>query len=144
MATNPENPVRINYSHTSVPHHVDDLRKQAENPQAPRGESGEKGLPMQGVIFDSRDIDLFNQALQDPNHKHRREAVKAMRGFTRSLEKPKGMSISSASREFNVPLNFLWRWSKQRHVITIVSEGIGSGSATYEEKYPESSKLPQK
>jgi hypothetical protein len=106
MATHPEKPVSINYSHASVPDHVDDLHKQAENPQAPREGEREKALPMQGVIFDSRHIDIFNQALQDPNHEHRQAAERAMQGFARAVEKPDGISINSAAREFNVPENF--------------------------------------
>jgi hypothetical protein len=137
MPTNPEHPVRIPYSHASVPDHVDDLQKQAENPQKPREGSGEKVVPMQRVVFDRRHIDLFNQALQDPNHEHRRAAERAMRGFTRAVEKPEkpqGISINAAAEEFNVPENFFWRWSKQRRVIPIVAEGIGQGSPTYIDK----------
>jgi hypothetical protein len=129
IATNPENPIR-HYSHTSVTDHVDDLRKQAKNPQAPRVGNGEKAVPMQRVVFEPRHIDLFNQALKDPNHQHRQEAEKAMRGFTRAVEKPKGMSIRSASRELNVPQAFLWRWTKQMRIIPILAEGSGSGSNT--------------
>jgi hypothetical protein len=54
MATNPDNPARINYSHTSVPDHVADLHKQAENPQTPQPGNGEKAVPMQRVVFERR------------------------------------------------------------------------------------------
>jgi transcriptional regulator with XRE-family HTH domain len=84
----------------------------------------------QGVIFDSRHVDLFNAALRDPNHPNRREAEQAMRGFARAVEKPKGMSIRSAARELNVPQAFLWRWTKQMGIIPVLAEGSGSGSDT--------------
>jgi hypothetical protein len=50
MAVNtPEHSVRIPYFHASVPDHVNDLRKQAENPQSPRVRNGENAVPMQSV-----------------------------------------------------------------------------------------------
>jgi hypothetical protein len=129
----PENhiPIRNHYPHASdsVPEHVDDLHKQAENPQAPRAGNGETAVPMKGVVFDPRHIDLFNAALSNPDHEHRRAAERAIRGFARSVEKPKGMSINSAARELNVPQRFLWRWAKQKGIIPILVEGEGSGSA---------------
>jgi transposase-like protein len=134
MTTNSEHRVRIPYSHASVPDHINDLHKHAENPQPPPAGNGEKVVPMQRVVFDRRHIDLFNAALENPDHEHRRAAERAMRGFTRAVEKPEkpqGISINSAAREYDVPQSFLWRWSKQRRVIPIVSEGIGSGSPTY-------------
>jgi hypothetical protein len=170
MATNPEHPVRFPYSHTSTPDHVRDLQKQAENPQPPAKDAREKALPMQAVIFVNRHAKRLLEALGNPNHPNRREAEQAMRGFTRAVEKPNGISITSAAREFNVPENFFWRWSKQRRVIPIVAEGKGQGSATFldrekvqevaelyheakrqrrqpkkllESKYPEISKLPK-
>jgi hypothetical protein len=134
MATNSENPVPIrnHYSHNSasLPDHVTDLQKQAENPQSPQEGSGEKAVPMQGVIFDRNHYDLFTEALQDPNHPLRQAAEQAMRGFARAAEKPKGMSIRSASRELNVPHAFLWRWARQFGIIPILAEGSGSGSNT--------------
>jgi hypothetical protein len=134
MVTNSEHRVRIPYSHASVSDHVNDLHKQAENPQAPKAGSGEKAVPMQRVVFDRKQIDLFNAALENPDHEHRRAAERAMRGFTRAVEKPEkpqGISINAAAEEFKVPENFFWRWSKQRRVIPIVAEGIGQGSPTY-------------
>jgi hypothetical protein len=106
MGTTPDNRGESYYFHASVPEHKADLDDQAKNPQKPREGSGEKVVPMQQVIFDRRNIDLFNQALQDPNHKHRREAEKALWGFTRAVEKPDGISINSAAQEFNVPESF--------------------------------------
>jgi hypothetical protein len=137
MGTTPDNRGESHYFHASVPEHIDDLRKEARNPQAPQEGTGEKRLPMQGVIFDPRHIDLFNEALRNPDHPNRREAERAMRGFTRAVEKPEkpqGISINAAAEEFNVPENFFWRWSKQRRVIPIVAEGIGQGSPTYLDK----------
>jgi transposase len=135
MATNPENPIR-NYSHTSVPDHVADLRKQAENPQEPRESNGEKALPLQAVIYVNRHAKRFLEALGNPNDPFRPAAERAMRGFARAVEKPpvdktEGISLNSAAREFNVPRSFLWRWTKQYRVIPMLSEGKGIGSPTY-------------
>jgi hypothetical protein len=134
MPTNPEKPVDKPYFHSSVEEHLDDLADQAKNPREPREDNGERGVPMQQVVFDSKHIDLFNEALRAPKHEHRRAAQRAMRGFVRAVEKPtekpQGISINAAAEEFNVPSNFFWRWSKQRRVIPIVSEGTGRGSAT--------------
>ena len=41
---------------------------------------------MQQVVFDRKYIDLFNQAVQDPNHQLRRAAEQAMRVFTVASE----------------------------------------------------------
>jgi hypothetical protein len=178
MGTNSENPVRNHYFHAPerVQEHKDDLVDQAKNPQAPREGTGEKRVPMQQVIFVNRQARLLLDALGNPNHPNRRDAEQAMRIFSRSvekraMEKPKGMTLNSAAQEFNVPRNFIWRWSKQRHVIPIVAEGSGIGSPTYldrekarevaeiyheakrqgvqpkkllEEKYPDISKISKK
>jgi hypothetical protein len=175
MVTNSEHRVRIPYARTSVKEHVDDLRKQAENPHTPVVGKGEKAVPMQHVVFVNRQARLLLEALGNPNHPNRREAQQAIRRFTLAVEKPQekpqGMTMNSAAQEFNVPRNFLWRWSKQRRVIPILEEGTGIGSPTYldrekaqevaeiyheakrqgkqpkkllEEKYPESSKASPK
>jgi hypothetical protein len=136
MVNTPDNPARNHYFHAPerLQEHKADLDDQARNPQVAREGTGEKGLPMQGVIFDRRHIDLFNQALQDPNHEYRRAAERAMRGFTRVVEKPKGMSIRSAARELNVPQAFLWRWTARMGIIPILAAGSGSGSDTLIDK----------
>ena len=41
------------------------------------------------------------------------------------------ITARTASREFNVPINFLLRWAKELGAIPILSEGTGRGSATY-------------
>jgi hypothetical protein len=173
MASTSENPVRNHYLHAPerVEEHKADLDDQAKNSQAQEAENQEQGIPMRGVIFDRRYIDLFNAALNNPDHRLRPALERAMQGFIAAADKPEGVSISSAAREFNVPENFFWRWSKQRQVIPIVAEGKGQGSATIldrekvqevaelyheakrqrkqpkkllESKYPEISKLPKK
>jgi hypothetical protein len=128
MANVFENPKRINYFHEQVKEHLDDLAEQAKNPREPRVGNGERGVPMQRVAFDSKHIDLFNAALNDPNHPNRRAAENAMRGFARTVEKPKGMSINAAARELNVPQRFLWSWAREKGIIPILVEGSGSGS----------------
>jgi hypothetical protein len=138
MATNPENPGRItpvNYFHGGVPEHLADLNDQAKNPHAPKEGNGDKVVPMQRVIFVSRQARLLLDALGNPNHPNRRDAEQAMRRFTRAVErraveKPKGMTMNSAAQEFNVPRSFLWRWTKQYRVIPMLLEGKGIGSAT--------------
>jgi transcriptional regulator with XRE-family HTH domain len=152
-----ENPIPIHYPHRSVPDHAPQLVKEGKWEQAPK----------KGVVFEARHANLLFEALENPDHEHRQAAERAVHRFAREVEKPQGISINSAAQEFNVPLNFLWRWAKERHVIPIVWEGRGIGSATYldwektqevaeiyheakrqrkqpkkllEEKYPESSK----
>jgi hypothetical protein len=51
-----------------------------------------------------------------------------------AVERPhldRGITANAASREFNVPTNFLLRWAKKEGVIPIISEGTGVSSATY-------------
>jgi hypothetical protein len=107
MATNPDNPARFNYS---IPDHVDDLRKQAENPQSPRVGNGEKGVPMQGVVFQRRDIVLLNKALRNPNHRLRQAAEQAMQGFTKAAERDEITTLNQASREYGIPNKNLSEW----------------------------------
>jgi hypothetical protein len=114
---------------------------------------------------------ILVNAVKNPNDPLSQEAVQALGSFAKAVEKSKGISINSAAQEFNVPENFFWRWSKQRRLIPIVSEGKGQGSTTYldrnkaqevaeiyheakrqrkqpkkllESKYPDISKSPQK
>jgi hypothetical protein len=131
MANASENPVRIHYyhDHERVKEHVDDLSEQAKNPEKPREETGEKGIPMQGVIFDPSHFELFNEALRDPNHPLRQEAEKALGGFAQAAQRRRGISASSASREFHAPTKFFIRWAKQFGIIPILDEGKGQGSA---------------
>jgi hypothetical protein len=110
MVHNPENPVRIHYSHTSVPEHVDDLHKQAENPQAPRVGNGEKAEPMQTVVFQRRHMTLLYRALRDPGHRLRDAAVQAMQGFTMAAERDEITTLNQASKEYGIPNNTLSDW----------------------------------
>jgi hypothetical protein len=116
-----ENPLPIHYPHSSVPDHAPQLVKEGKWEQAPK----------KGVVFEARHAKLLFEALENPDHAHRQAAERAVRRFAREVEKPQGISISSAAQEFNVPLNFLWRWAKERHVIPVIWEGGGIGSATY-------------
>ena len=123
MVNTPENPVRNHYLPASVPEHKADLDDQAKNPQAPRERTGERALPMQGVIFENRYAKRLFEALDNPNDPDRL-----------AVDKPDGITINSAAQEFNVPENFFWRWAKKRRLIPIVSEGKGQGSPTYLDK----------
>jgi hypothetical protein len=146
MAVNtPEHSVRIPYSHAGVPDHINDLRKQAENPQSPRVGNGEKAVPMQGqVVFESgRTPDPLEQlpenlkqptkeliaALGNPKHPLRPDAEKAVGGFARASDKSKGISARSASREYHAPTTFFLRWARHFGVIPILEQGKGQGSA---------------
>jgi hypothetical protein len=129
MSSTSEHRVESHYSHASIPHHVDDLHKQAENPQAQREGTGEQALPRQGVIFDSSHVRLLLEAIGDPNHPLRQQAERAVGGFAEVAEKRKGISANSASREFNAPTTFFLTWAKQYDAIPILSEGKGQGSA---------------
>jgi hypothetical protein len=141
MATNPDNPARINYSHTSVPDHVADLQKQAENPQAPRAGNGEKAVPMQGVIFQSRHARLLVEALETPNHKYQHRALQAVRRFTAAIEKDmaqdlikdKGIVIEQASRKYGVPASTLRGWEAMG-LLTVLYRGRGKQGVYYNEE----------
>jgi hypothetical protein len=110
MPNTPENPVRINYSHASVPDHVADLHRQAENPQTPRLGNGEKAEPMQTVVFKRRHITLFNKALRDPNHRLRQAAELAMHGFTMAVERDEITTLNQAAKEYGIPHKNLSEW----------------------------------
>jgi hypothetical protein len=116
------------YPHENVVFHAAQLQAETLSPQAPLKVNGEKTRTAQDVIFDRRHVDLFNQALQDPNHRLRRAAERAMQGFTMAADKPDGISASSASREFNAPTTFFLHWAKRYGAIPILKEGKGQGS----------------
>ncbi len=98
------------YFHNSVPEHVDDLHKQADNPQARREGTRKKGIPMQGVIFNRRDITLLNKALRDPNHRLRDAAIQAMQGFTIAARRDEITTLNQAEKEYGIPNNTLSDW----------------------------------
>lgn len=75
-----------------------------------------------------RDRNARNQPL--PVYEEQLHAEQAVRGFAEAVEKPQGISLNSAAREFNVPQELFWRWVKGRGIIPILSEGKGSGSPT--------------
>jgi hypothetical protein len=107
MALNtPENPVRIPYFHSSIPDHVNDLRKQAENPHIPREGNGEKVLPMEGVVYESSHIKLLLEALRNPKHPLRQQAEQAVGGFAVAADKAGVRTIRSSAREFKVPVAY--------------------------------------
>jgi hypothetical protein len=110
MVTNSENPIRNHYLHKSVPDHVGDLQKQSENPQAPREGIGEKGMPMEGVVFQRRHITLFNKALRNPNHPLRQQAEQAMGGFVLAADRAEITTLNQASKEYGIPNTSLSGW----------------------------------
>jgi hypothetical protein len=105
MANGSENPVRNHYFH--APEHVEvhkaDLTDQAKNPQAPREGIGEKGIPMQGVIFESRHVRLLLEAIGDQNHPLREHAVQAVGGFAGVAEQSGVDTRAMEARESKVP-----------------------------------------
>jgi hypothetical protein len=72
---------------------------------------------------------LLVEAVQNPNDPLSQEAAQALGSFAQAVEKRKGISASSASKEFNAPPGFFLRWAKQYGAIPILSEGKGQGSA---------------
>ena len=113
MATNPEHHARIPYSHADIPKHVDDLGKIPENPQAPKPREREQAVPMQRVVFDRKYIDLFNEAVKNPEHRLRRAAEQVMQGFSEAAERAEVATLSQASREYNIPLKNLSDWVRK-------------------------------
>jgi hypothetical protein len=100
----------ISYFHGSVSEHVADLHKQAENPRTPRSRKREKALPMQGVVFERRHVDLFNEALRNPDHRLRQAAERAMQGFTVAAEKAEITTLNRAANEYHIPNETLSGW----------------------------------
>jgi hypothetical protein len=72
---------------------------------------------------------LLVEAVQNPDDPLSQVAVQALGSFAQAVEKRKGISASSASREFNVPTDFFLRWARQYGAIPILSEGKGQGSS---------------
>jgi hypothetical protein len=110
MANVSEDPIRNHYWHGSVPEHHADLIDQAKNPQAPQEETGEKGMPTQGVIFERRHITLLNKALRDPSHRLRDAALELMQGFTRAAERDEIRTLNQAAKEYGIPHKNLSEW----------------------------------
>jgi hypothetical protein len=109
MGTTPDRS-ESHYYHASVPEHKADLADQAKNPLKPREGTGEKGLPMQGVIFQRKDITLLNKALRDPNHRLRDAAIQAMHSFTMAAKRDEITTLNQAEKEYGIPNNTLSDW----------------------------------
>jgi MerR HTH family regulatory protein len=142
----PENhiPIRNHYPHASdsVPEHVGDLHRQAENPQAPRIGEGEKAVPMQPqVVYQSRHSKLLLEALENPNHKYRQRAIQAVRRFSAAIEKDmaqdliqdKGILMEQASRKYGVPASTLRGWEAMG-LLTVLYRGRGKQGVYYNEE----------
>ena len=41
-----------------------------------------------------------------------------------------GITLRAASRKYDVPVDFLWRWAREGH-IDVLRKGVGPGSPTY-------------
>jgi hypothetical protein len=120
LATNLEKPAY--YPHTMPDHGaqiVDEGKWQQrnelkiENPQVQRARKREKAHPMPQVVYDRRHVDLFNEALNNPDHRLRTAAEQAMQGFTVAAEKAKIATLSQASREYHIPLKNLSEWVRK-------------------------------
>jgi hypothetical protein len=130
--TTPENLGNPHYFHASVPEHKADLDDQAKNPQTSREGTGEKGLPMQGVVFQSREAKLLFEALEKPDHKYRQQARQAVRRFTAAVEKAnahdliqdKGILIQEASQLYGIPASTIADWT-DIGLITVHYRGRG-------------------
>jgi DNA-binding transcriptional MerR regulator len=106
-----------------------------------------KGKGKQGVYLDEATV--ARAAAID--QKAKQQGIQSIRLLKAELdqqaaERPhldRGITARSASREFNVPTNFLLRWAKKEGIIPIISEGTGVSSATYldREKAKEAAEL---
>jgi hypothetical protein len=94
-----------------------------------------KGKSKQGVYLDEEAVARAAAIYQEAKQKGvlPTRLLKAELGEQpeRRPQLDQGITASSASREFNVPINFLLRWAKELGAIPILSEGTGQGSATY-------------
>jgi hypothetical protein len=94
-----------------------------------------KGKGNQGVYLDeeavARAVSINQKAKQQGIQSTRLLKAELTPQATEPRDLSQGITASSASREFNVPTNFLLRWAKELGVIPILSEGKGAGSATY-------------
>jgi hypothetical protein len=94
-----------------------------------------KGKSKQGVYLDeeavARAAAIYKEAKQKGVLPTRLLKAELGEQPERRPQLDQGITVSSASREFNVPINFLLRSAKELGVIPIVSEGTGAGSATY-------------
>jgi hypothetical protein len=145
MGNTPENPARNQYLHASVPDHAPQIVGEGKFQRSTERKT-EKRKTRRGDVF-VRGQERYNRehlqataptlgkllvaAVQNPNDPLSLEAVQALGSFAQAVEKRKGISASSASREFNVPTDFFLRWAKKEGIITILSEGKGPGSPTF-------------
>src|SRR5918998_4441961 len=100
MTTNPEHSVRIPYSHSSVPDHVDDLHKQSENPQLPRVGNGEKTELMQSVV-------------ESAKPKRRRGVVYERQGTSEEEAQDNPERLMTAQQVIDIlqlPPSTVWTW----------------------------------
>jgi hypothetical protein len=143
MANSSENPVLNHYLHNPerVLEHIGDLQKQAENPQGLRLRKREKALPMEQVVFERRHVDLFNEALTNPDHRLRSAAERAMQWFTVTAERAEVATLSQASREYQIPLKNLSDWvrkgllpyTREKNAILLRREALDKVAPVYRE-----------
>jgi hypothetical protein len=142
MNNTSENPVRNHYEHT-LPEHgseIVDKRKwqqsaerKEERPRRRRGDvfvREQERYKRENLQATAQTLGkLLIDAVQNPNDPLSQDAVEALGSFAQAVEKRKGISASSASREFKAPTTFFISWAKQYGAIPILSEGKGQGSA---------------
>jgi hypothetical protein len=141
MVTNPEHRARIPYSHADLTKHVEDLGKIPENPQVPKPGGIEQAVPMQRVVFDRKYIDLFNEAVKNPEHRLRRAAEQVMQGFSEAAERAEVATLSQASREYHIPLKNLSEWvrkgllpyTREKNAILLRRESLDKVAPVYHE-----------
>jgi len=142
VANNSENPVRNHYEHT-LPDHGTEIAREGNWQQSTERKT-EKPRRRRGDVF-VRERDRYKRehlqataqtlgnllvaAIQNPNDPLSQDAVEALGSFAQAVERRKGISASSAAREFNAPITFFISWAKQYGAIPILSEGKGQGSA---------------
>jgi hypothetical protein len=148
MATHPDKPAY--YSHT-MPNHGSEIVREGkwqqrnelktENPQVQKARKREKAHPMPQVVFDRRHVDLFNEALNNPDHRLRSSAERAIYGFTVAAEKAEVATLSQASREYHIPLKSLSEWvrkgllpyTREKNAILLRREALDKVAPVYHE-----------
>jgi hypothetical protein len=143
MGNTSENPVRSHYEHT-LPEHGSEIvdkgkwqqstERKEERPRRRRGDvfvREQERYKREHLQATAQTLgQLLIAAVQNPNDPLSQEAVQALGSFAQAVEKRKGISATSASKEYKAPTTFFLSWAKRYGAIPILSEGSGAGSAT--------------
>jgi transcriptional regulator with XRE-family HTH domain len=119
LRVKPEIPLRIHYPHKSVPDHAARLVGEGKWEQVPKQ-----------VVYQRDQANLFIEALDNPDHKYRQQAIQLVRRFNAAVEKQKvqalvkdkGILMGQASRKYGIPATTLSDWA-EKEVITVLHRG---------------------